>query len=49
MAAGWAYAAALASDPKAAAILIGLGVTELSASPAAIPALKAAVRALRTR
>jgi phosphocarrier protein FPr/phosphocarrier protein len=39
---------ALASDPKAAAILIGLGVTELSASPAAIPALKAAVRALGT-
>jgi phosphocarrier protein FPr/phosphocarrier protein len=39
---------ALASDPKAAVILIGLGVTELSASPAAIPALKAAVRALRT-
>jgi phosphocarrier protein FPr/phosphocarrier protein len=38
---------ALASDPKAAAVLIGLGVTELSASPAAIPALKAAVRALR--
>ncbi|RHW19464.1 phosphoenolpyruvate--protein phosphotransferase [Sphingomonas gilva] len=39
---------ALASDPRAAAILIGLGVTELSASPAAVPALKAAVRALRT-
>ena len=38
---------ALASDAKAAAILIGLGVTELSASPAAIPALKHAVRALR--
>lgn len=36
----------IASDPAAAAILIGLGVTELSATPAAIPALKAAVRAL---
>ncbi len=37
---------ALASDPAAAPILIGLGVTELSATPAAIPALKAAVRRL---
>lgn len=37
----------LASDPAAAPILIGLGVTELSAVPAAIPALKAAVRTLR--
>ncbi|MEO7169653.1 MAG: phosphoenolpyruvate--protein phosphotransferase, partial [Sphingomonas sp.] len=36
----------IASDPAAAAILIGLGVTELSATPAAIPALKAAVRTL---
>jgi len=36
----------IASDPLAAAILIGLGATELSAVPAAIPALKAAVRAL---
>ncbi|WCM29857.1 phosphoenolpyruvate--protein phosphotransferase [Sphingomonas sp. QA11] len=36
----------IASDPAAALILIGLGVTELSATPAAIPALKAAVRAL---
>ncbi|HXV00213.1 MAG TPA: phosphoenolpyruvate--protein phosphotransferase [Caulobacteraceae bacterium] len=36
----------LAADPAAAAILIGLGVTELSAPPAAIPELKAAVRAL---
>lgn len=36
----------IASDPAAAAILIGLGVTELSATPAAIPALKAAVRRL---
>ena len=36
----------IASDPAAAAILIGLGVTELSATPAAIPALKAAVRGL---
>jgi phosphocarrier protein FPr/phosphocarrier protein len=38
----------LASDPLAAAILIGLGVTELSAAPAAVPAIKAAVRRLRT-
>lgn len=37
----------LASDPRAAALLIGLGVTELSAVPAAVPAIKAAVR--RTR
>jgi phosphoenolpyruvate-protein phosphotransferase len=36
----------IASDPVAAPILIGLGVTELSATPAAIPALKAAVRRL---
>jgi multiphosphoryl transfer protein len=36
----------LASDPGAAALLIGLGVTELSAAPAAIPALKARVREL---
>ena len=38
----------LASDPMAAAILIGLGVTELSVAPAAVPAIKAAVRNLRT-
>jgi phosphoenolpyruvate-protein phosphotransferase len=36
----------IASDPVAAPILIGLGVAELSATPAAIPALKAAVRRL---
>jgi phosphocarrier protein FPr/phosphocarrier protein len=36
----------IASDPLAAEILIGLGATELSAVPAAIPALKAAVRRL---
>jgi phosphocarrier protein FPr/phosphocarrier protein len=36
----------IASDPKAAAILIGLGATELSAAPAAVPALKARVRLL---
>jgi phosphocarrier protein FPr/phosphocarrier protein len=36
----------LASDPLAAPILIGLGITELSATPAAIPGLKAAVRRL---
>ena len=37
----------VASDPLASAILIGLGATELSATPAAIPALKAQVRGLR--
>lgn len=36
----------LASDPLAAPILIGLGITELSATPAAIPGLKAVVRGL---
>ncbi len=37
----------LASDPLAAAILVGLSVTELSVAPAAVPAIKAAVRHLR--
>ena len=36
----------LASELVAAPILIGLGVTELSASPAAVPELKAAIRQL---
>jgi phosphocarrier protein FPr len=36
----------LASDPLAAAVLVGLGVTELSASAPAIPAVKQAVREL---
>nr|WP_315587612.1 phosphoenolpyruvate--protein phosphotransferase [Sphingomonas psychrotolerans] len=36
----------LASDPLAAPILIGLGITELSATSAAIPGLKAVVRKL---
>lgn len=35
---------ALASDPAAVPVLLGLGVTELSAAPGAIPAVKAAVR-----
>jgi phosphocarrier protein FPr len=35
-----------ASDPLAAPILVGLGVTELSAAPAAIPAIKAALAAI---
>ena len=35
----------LAADPAAAALLIGLGVQELSLSPPAIPAVKDAVRA----
>ncbi|QXQ07939.1 phosphoenolpyruvate--protein phosphotransferase [Sphingosinicellaceae bacterium] len=37
----------IASDPAAAAILIGLGVTELSCAAGAIPAVKARVRTLR--
>jgi phosphocarrier protein FPr/phosphocarrier protein len=36
----------LASDLAAAPILIGLGVTELSAAPGVIPELKAAIRGL---
>lgn len=36
----------LASDPGAAALLIGLGVTELSAAPAAVAELKERVRTL---
>lgn len=36
----------LASDPKAAAVLVGLGVTELSAVPAAVSQVKAQVREL---
>ena len=36
----------LASDPLAAAILIGLGITELSVTTTAIPALKAHIRTL---
>jgi len=41
-----AVCGALASEPLAAALLIGLGVTELSAAPSVIPHLKAAIRAL---
>ena len=37
---------ALASDPLAVPLLIGLGVSELSVSPAAIPEIKAVVRRL---
>ena len=37
----------LASDPAAAALLIGLGVNELSAVPSMIPEIKAALRAVR--
>jgi phosphoenolpyruvate-protein phosphotransferase len=37
---------AMASDPLAVPLLIGLGMTELSASPAAIPQIKAVVRRL---
>ena len=41
-----AVCGSLASEIAAAPILIGLGVTELSAAPAAIPDLKAAIRDL---
>ncbi|MEA1649179.1 phosphoenolpyruvate--protein phosphotransferase [Nitrospirillum sp. BR 11164] len=37
---------ALASDPAAAPLLVGLGVTELSATPPTIPEIKAALRPL---
>lgn len=37
----------LASEALAAPILIGLGITELSVAPAAVPAIKATVRQLR--
>jgi phosphocarrier protein FPr len=36
----------LASDPTAVPLLVGLGVTELSANPPAIPAVKQAVRTI---
>jgi phosphocarrier protein FPr len=38
----------LAADEGAAALLVGLGVRELSVSPAAVPVVKEAVRALDT-
>lgn len=37
---------ALASDPQATAVLVGLGVTELSVSPALVPEIKEKVRSL---
>ena len=37
----------LASDPAAAAILIGLGIRELSCVPSSVPSVKATIRALR--
>lgn len=37
----------VASDPAAAAILIGLGILELSVTASAVPAIKAVVRGLR--
>lgn len=43
---GVAVCGGLASDPAAAAILIGLGVHELSAVPSVIPRLKALIRRL---
>jgi phosphocarrier protein FPr len=36
----------IASDPQAVPLLVGLGVDELSVSVPAIPAVKAAIRAL---
>jgi multiphosphoryl transfer protein len=39
----------LASDPTAVPVLVGLGVTELSANAPAIPAVKQAVRGIDTR
>ncbi|QRK04857.1 phosphoenolpyruvate--protein phosphotransferase [Archangium violaceum] len=36
----------IASDPRAAPLLIGLGVTELSATPSVVPDLKAFIRTL---
>ncbi len=39
----------LASDPLAVPILLGLGVTELSVAPAAVPEIKALVRELDLR
>ena len=36
----------LGSDPRAAPLLVGLGITELSAVPATVPEIKAAVRAV---
>nr|WP_294516698.1 phosphoenolpyruvate--protein phosphotransferase [uncultured Rhodopila sp.] len=39
----------IASLPRAAAVLVGLGVTELSATASAIPAVKALLRTLSTQ
>jgi phosphoenolpyruvate-protein kinase (PTS system EI component) len=39
----------LASDPDAIALLLGLGIRELSAVPAVIPAIKRLVRSLDSR
>lgn len=36
----------MASDPKAAALLVGLGVVELSVPPAAVPSIKSRLRTL---
>jgi phosphoenolpyruvate-protein kinase (PTS system EI component) len=36
----------MAADPLQALLLVGLGVRELSMSPSAIPAVKAAIRGL---
>jgi len=36
----------MAANPAAAVILVGLGITELSMNPAAIPSVKQVIRAL---
>lgn len=41
-----AVCGALAADPQAVPVLVGLGVTELSVPPAAVPMIKQAVREL---
>jgi multiphosphoryl transfer protein len=38
----------MAADERAAALLVGLGVRELSVAPRAIPTIKQAVRALNS-
>ena len=39
----------MASDPLLAVILVGLGITELSMNPTAVPRVKAAIREVDSR